>query len=409
MRKMKAFSSLGATVAFAVIFLFVVPSFCFASSAAYSSWSLLATSKPVLVLKSPNPQAYGYFGTVALSGDLAVVGAFGENSSGIQGAGRAYVFNATTGKLISTLLSPNPYEGGAFGVSVAVSGDLVLVGAPYVDSSAGFAYVFNGTTGKLISYLFSPNPQAFGYFGWSVALSGKLAIVGAYGEIQGSSDDFAGHVYVFNAKTGLLLKTLVSPSFQFGGEFGYSVAGGNDSLLLVGAPYEASSSGLNEAGNAYLFNASTGKLLNKFSSPHPKEYGAFGYSASIAGVTLVVSASGIGGEDRIYTFNASTGALIGTLGPQGDHGFGWSVGAGGTGNNITVVVGAPFETVRNISGAGRAYTFAGSEVTGIFASPKPVEFLNYGLSVSASGNLILIGADNTPVNGIAGAGEAYVY
>ena len=60
-------------------------------------------------LASPNSQASGFFGySVAISGTTVVVGAFGEAVGTAQLAGHAYVFDATTGGLISTLISPNP-------------------------------------------------------------------------------------------------------------------------------------------------------------------------------------------------------------------------------------------------------------------------------------------------------------
>ena len=135
-----------------------------------------------------------------MSGKLVASGAPEETADGYSEAGHAYVFNANTGKLIETLTSPNAQQGGLFGGSVYLSGKLVSVGAPFETangySNAGRAYVFNANTGKLIQTLTNPNAQYDGNFGTSVSMSGTLVAVGApYVTADGYSE--AGQAYVF--------------------------------------------------------------------------------------------------------------------------------------------------------------------------------------------------------------------
>src|SRR5207244_3870569 len=107
---------------------------------------------------------------------------------------------------ITTLTSPTPETAEQFGLSVAVSGTTVVVGAPNVavgdetalagapfeftlapvQPYAGSAYVFDATDGSLITTLASPNPQNEGGFGWSVAVSGTTVVVGAPFESAGN-------------------------------------------------------------------------------------------------------------------------------------------------------------------------------------------------------------------------------
>ncbi len=98
-----------------------------------------------------------------------------------------------------TLTSPNAQFVGLFGWSVAVSGNVVVVGAPYENASgyyySGHAYIFNSKTGALISNLTSPNVQTYGEFGFSVATSGKIVVVGAPYENASGYED-AGHAYI---------------------------------------------------------------------------------------------------------------------------------------------------------------------------------------------------------------------
>jgi hypothetical protein len=136
-----------------------------------TNWSQQAYLKPAAV---GTMQLFDYFGTsVATSGDTVVVGAIGESSSttGINsapdenagGAGAAYVF-IRSGTAWSQQAHLKPAAVGTtqvadyFGWSVTVSGDTVVVGAPYEDSSttgingtpdeaavgAGAAYIFTG-------------------------------------------------------------------------------------------------------------------------------------------------------------------------------------------------------------------------------------------------------------------------
>ena len=106
------------------------------------------------ILDNPNP--YGtsvgdYFGySVAISGNYAIVGAYGEDDAGGGNSGKAYIFNVTTGALLKTLDNPNAYGTSAsdlFGASVAISGDYAIVGAfgegDAGGTESGKAYIFN--------------------------------------------------------------------------------------------------------------------------------------------------------------------------------------------------------------------------------------------------------------------------
>src|SRR5205823_6239789 len=121
----------------------------------------------IATLNNPTPGNGCYFGySVAVSGNTVVVGAHGDDT-GAYDAGSAYVFNATTGALVATLINPTLATGDYFGSSVAVSSNIVVVGAPFdytgvVDS--GSAYVFNAATGALVATLNNPTPAVEDYF-----------------------------------------------------------------------------------------------------------------------------------------------------------------------------------------------------------------------------------------------------
>jgi hypothetical protein len=381
-----------------------------ASSKLVTSFGLSSHSKP-RTLTSPKPQTSGYFGiSIAVSGSTLVVGAYNENASGYEHAGRAYIFNATTGARIRTLRSPEPQGGGGFGDSVAISGTTVVVGAE--GEGAGHVYVFNAMTGALIHTLTSPNPQFLGSFGISVAISGSTVVVGADNE-NASGYEYAGHVYIFKATSGALIHTLTSPNARTVGQFGFSVAI-SGTTAVIGATGE-NVSGKVGAGHAYVFKTTSGALISTLTSPNAQYEGRFGWSVAINDARVVVGAlletvSGNIGAGHVYVFRATTGALISTLtspNAQTNGYFGGSVGVSGT----KVVVGALTEDASGIASAGHAYVFKAASGTLIstLTSPNGQIDGNFGSSVAISGTTVMVGADFETASGHSEAGHAYVF
>ncbi|WP_442506614.1 hypothetical protein SH528x_005468 [Novipirellula sp. SH528] len=359
------------------------------------------TGALVATLSNPTPESSDKFAnSVAVSGNTVVVGAQFDNT-GASSSGSAYVFNATTGALLATLTNPTPSTNGFFGVDVAVSGNTVVVGA----SSSGSAYVFNATTGALLATLANPTPATNDYFGASVAVSGNTVVVGALGDDTGASN--SGSAYVFNATNGALLATLASPTPETNDSFGISVAV-SDNTVVVGAYRD--DTGASDSGSAYVFNATTGALLATLDNPTPESTDWFGRSVAVSGNTIVVGAyqddTGAFDSGSAYVFNATTGALLATLTnptPEGSDFFGSSVAISGN----TVVVGAYRD---NSGGSGGAYVFNASTgaLLATLANPTPASGDWFGSSVAVSGNTVVVGAhlDDT---GAINNGSAYVF
>ena len=367
-------------------------------------------------ITSPSTQTDGAFGaSVAVDGNTVVVGADGEAAGGFSGAGHAYIYNAETGALVATLTSPNAYPGGLFGRSVAVNGNTIVVGADGETaggySQAGNAYFFNVETGALVANLTSPNAQTNGYFGVSVAVDGNTVVVGASGE-----DSHAGNAYIYNAETGALVANLTSPNAQTDGSFGYSVAvSGN--TIVVGAHGESNGENAYQ-GHAYIFNAETGNLVATLTSPNAEGSGAFGWSVAVNGNTIVVGAYWEVNAKYIerayagnaYIFNAETGNLVATLtspNAQTYGDFGYAVALNGN----MIAVGAVDETAGGYSQAGNAYFFnveTGALVANL-TSPSTQTDGAFGASVAVDGNTVVVGADGEAAGGFSGAGHAYIY
>ena len=116
---------------------------------------------------------FGY--SVALSGDYALVGAPNDDDSG-SSSGSAYVFlrSGTSWSQQAKLAASDGAASDFFGWSVALSGEYALVGAYGDGSESGSAYVFvrSDTTWSQQAKLVLGDGEAGDSFGQSVALSG---------------------------------------------------------------------------------------------------------------------------------------------------------------------------------------------------------------------------------------------
>ena len=345
-------------------------------------------SLPETVLSSPYLSATGSFGySVAISSGIVAVGAPQDTVGFDTAAGNVYLFS-TNGTLLHNLSAPSPSPSAAFGESVSMSGSLVVVGAPEPGTSnPGAAYVYSATTGNLVQTLASGNPKVGGEFGWSVALDGGTALVGAPGELISGN---LGNAYLLGASTGSVLATLTNPNPQTGAQFGYavSVAGG---VAVVGAPDENVGS-LTGAGRAYTFSETSGALISTLQSPNATSDGIFGGAVSTNGGTVVVGASQesavvFANAGNAYVFNASDGAIMDRFyspNAQLDGNFGDAVFDGPT----RILVGANFETASGSFYAGNAYVLGFEDA--------PLDSLAY--PPSAPTGLTASGVTTTTVN-----------
>lgn len=202
-------------------------------------------------LQMPGLQDSGFFGSsVSIFGDMALIGAPGSDT-GADSAGSAYLFDMTTGGLLRTFHNPFPGFGDGFGDAVSLSDNVAMVGAPQDDNGAantGSAYLFDVTTGGLLHALTDPTPEATGLFGMSVAVSGNMALVGSIIDDGAGTD--SGSAYVFDVMTGDLLQTLNHPAPEAGDRFGAAVAVSGNVAVVSATQDDA---GAADSGAAFLF------------------------------------------------------------------------------------------------------------------------------------------------------------
>ncbi len=130
-----------------------------------------------------------HFGSlVVVSGTTAVVSVPSDDNGTII-SGSVYVFDLSTCGATcheaSKLTASDPTKDAEFGLSVAVDGTTVVVGAyQSEDGKFGSAYVFDLSTCGAICHetnkLTASDPTRYTWFGLSVAVSGTTALVAAY-------------------------------------------------------------------------------------------------------------------------------------------------------------------------------------------------------------------------------------
>ena len=133
----------------------------------------------------------GFGREVALSGDLAVIGA--PNHDGYDNhSGAAYVFrfNGVDWIQEAKLVAPDGAEHDFFGWDVAIDGETIVIGShrkddacppenPDCNSGAAFVFRREGTSWIQTAELFAPDASPGQEFGWSVSISGELIAVGS--------------------------------------------------------------------------------------------------------------------------------------------------------------------------------------------------------------------------------------
>jgi hypothetical protein len=294
-----------------------------------------STLQVLLTLTSPNPQAGAAFGRAVI--DIGAVNGVPElaasapNENVYSGSGtgcgqpvpngcnlkqgRVYVFNATTGALLYTIEDPDPQASGAtFGrIYTAAPGDLngdgipdLIVTAPGENdaalSASGEAFAFSGKDGSLLFRIKNPTPEAGARFGNGISVPGDVngdgvndVVVGAPGA-TGDGEPGEGRAYVFNGRTGAMIRTLDDPFAQSPGPFG-GAAFGSD-LGSAGAPgdingdgvpdifvdaTEQNAGGLTNAGEGFIFSGKNGSLLRIVDSPSQQAGAGFGFAFANAG------------------------------------------------------------------------------------------------------------------------------
>jgi len=382
--------------------------------------SLIVVEMNKLLTNDAN--SYDSFGeSVAISGDIAIVGAYGDDDNGTR-SGSAYVYekndNGTWIQIIK-LLATDASEYDYFGRSVAISDKTIIIGAYRDNDSRGSVYIFekdeNGAWLET-SKLAAPDAATSDYFGSSVGISGDTAIVGAYGDDEGSTE--TGSAYVFQ-KAGdgswtCMSKLRAIDYFQYD-YFGASVAISGD-IAIIGA-YGNDDNG-SESGSAYIFTRESNGSWSEASKLLASDANIsdhFSSSVAISGNRAVIGAYGNNnskGSAYIFTrdINGSwteTSKLTAPDAEDNDY-FGGSVAISGD----HVIVGS-YGDDDNGSSSGSVYIYTiNTDGTWVQFNKSIASDANsndyFGRSVSIGDSHIIVGAYGDDDDGSA-SGSAYTY
>ena len=347
--------------------------------------TLEATPQEVQPDPEDMPQELKFGNSVAIRGNIALVGM----PDAYDGAGRVAEFtrNASGSWVRSaTLLSPDPIRA-QFGWHVAFKDNTALVAA------SGAIYVFKrSSTGAWTrtQKLTLPAQQPYTY---SLQYHERVVAVGVWSEVT------QGAVYVFHlTTTGKLAQTRVlSASDATAGDyFGYDVALTHDTLV-VGSPRGVQPG---SPGAAYVFKRSGDRWTErqKLTGSDVDPDGSFGDSVAIDKGMIVVAATGTDARPNetngaAYVFTSVTGAWVEQQKLVPDptqfptyYNFGEDIAM----FNDRVVIGAHETFFSGFFGAGLGFTYARS---GNQLTPIGVAVGNQGLeSLSLSSYTLIMGA-----------------
>ncbi len=324
-----------------------------------------------------------------ISGDRAIVGCDQESNTGA-----AFIFDVFTGaelfKLTPSFIQPLTF----FGCSVAIDGDLAAVGAfgdSVIHPTGGAAYLFDANTGQQLSKIVPADNMTMDYFGVSVSVTDSYLVVGCPGDSNNGA--WSGSVYAFDVANGQQLWHREPTDGASGDNFGCSVAASGD-RVVVGAFYDDEKGYL--SGSAYVFDLTTGQELFKLSALDGAAQDYFGWRVALDGDRVLIGAYHDDDHGQssgsAYVFDVTTGGQLLKLVPGAgapQYQFGYSVSIGGG----IAVVGAPCNSTAGIL-AGCAYSFdayTGEELGQLFADDASADD-QLGWSIGFDGVYSIIGA-----------------
>lgn len=332
---------------------------------ATTHYLLVAAAAQDAYIKASNTRSGQRFSNdIALSGNLLAVGAWGDASAatGINGdatdtsapnSGAVHVYSLTNGgwQEEAYIKPSNTRADAYFGITVAIDGDTLAVGAQDESSAAtgidgnatdatapgaGAAYVFRRSSSSSITtwtqeaYIKASNTRAGAGFGTAVSLHGDTLAIGSWTESSGATgvnsdqgdtsapESGAAYVFVRNGTTWSQQAYVKASNTRSLARFGNSVAVDGNTLAVGSAGESSNAKGVNGnqadtsapgTGAAYVFVRSgdswTQQAYLKASNTSTSSNltGGFSISIAVSGDTLAVggfvepsSATGTNGD-----------------------------------------------------------------------------------------------------------------
>jgi hypothetical protein len=321
-------------------------------------WATTTQTAKLVASNAANEEGFG--GAVAISGATIVVGAPGRESGSGADAGGAYVYSEPAGgwgakaeqTQAAELINSEDVALYEFGISVAITGETIVVGAPFYRNYAegnlappadGGAFVFQepaggwadeknaeeSQTATLVPRETEPDVEADGHFGQSVAIgvngAEQTVVVGAPVEPVGSEADKYQHgtVLIFTKPAGGWAG-LRHPQARLTASDGTEFANLGESVSISGHVIAAGAPRAEvvsvKQGATYVFTAPAGgwdsepeqTQVAKLTTPGGVEGDQFGESVAIEGGTVVTG----GALKNVSLFAMPSSGWAGELNPS---------------------------------------------------------------------------------------------
>jgi hypothetical protein len=367
-------------------------------------------------LTASDGRSLDFFGrAVAVSADRVVVAAPEDDGPGAD-RGAVYVYEWDGAQWAETKLTASdgaPFD--EFGISVAVSGDRIVVGAEWDDDHAtdsGSVYIYEWDGAEWVeTKLTASDAEAEDRFGTAVAISGDRLVVGALDDDNGSA---AGAIYVYDWDGVEWLETkLTASDGSTADHLGLGVAVDGD-RVVAGARRDDDHGA--SSGSVYIFDWDGIEWLEtKLTASDGAFNDWYGTSMAVDGDRVVVGSwfddtdNGTdSGSIYVYDWNGAewveTQLIAGDGIPFAD--YGRSVAMSGD----RIVVGAYEDDASGLAtGSAYVYEWDGANWLEIkLAATDGASFDDYGIAVATAGDRIVVGSRFDDDNG-DDSGSAYVY
>lgn len=417
------------------------------SIAAAQSPPIYAYRTPGLAVGNAGDQS-GY--SISRDGEWMAVGRPGYDDDTVTDAGSVAIYRWLNGRWaqqqslrLGVLDGESAQAGARFGAAVSVSGSRVLIGCPGCSDGRSKAYlvelqtpVLPATFYKLFPAIISEADNQLGT-GSAVALSGNIVAIGAPLARSSVAGVERGAVATgrFDGSAVVWEDILFGPESPEGSRFGQAIALASTTgaspltgfrSLLVGAPSYVNTGGFGLAGRGYLYqraNISSGwDLQQQFANTTPGIADGMGTSVAIDRASLEVNGYLVlGAPGRVIDGTAGGGAFVYSrpVGeslyafeslirhPEAEAGDRFGISVGVTGARI--VAGADRRAVGSNPNEGNAYVFERLVLPAFIGWPwrQTLEFpgagdVNFGYSLAVSRSMAIVGTPTQFGDGSSG-------
>ena len=255
------------------------------------------TWKQRQIFTAPDAKPGDAFGqSITLTKNHLVIGAPRNDALG-NDAGAAYIYKREndTWRYQTKITASDGVTGDLFGISVAIDGNTILVGADLHDEKAEnagavYVYVLEENKWKQEAKLMASDGGKTDIFGVRVALSENTALVSARRDDTEELGIDAGSAYIFvrDGSTWTQQAKLTSPDGQADDRFGRGVALSSDTAIISAMNHDANGS---NTGALYVYKKDSGgwryssKLVAKSSMPDDK----FGWNVGLSNDVAIIA------------------------------------------------------------------------------------------------------------------------